>query len=68
MLEDLNRATTAAVTEGMGFVLTRDMPVDLASFRKTTPIIVDSSTRYDVTYDGWETLVISEASAPPTSN
>jgi len=55
-------------TSPMGLVLTRDMPVDLASFRKTTPIIVDGTTRYDVTYDGWETLVISEASAPPTSN
>jgi len=46
-----------------GIVLACETSVDLATFRELTPILVGMAERHGVTYDGWETLVVS-ADAP----
>lgn len=42
-----------------GVVLTREMPVDMNSFRVITPVIAQSAKRFGVEYDGWETFVVN---------
>ncbi len=53
------------VSSPTGVVLSRKMPVDLAAFETLTPIIVSAAEQFSVDYDGWETVVVSEASTLP---
>ncbi|GAA0335641.1 hypothetical protein GCM10009087_52630 [Sphingomonas oligophenolica] len=45
-----------------GVVLSREMPVDVPAFQTLTPIIVGAAEQAGVDYDGWETIVVSQAS------
>jgi regulator of RNase E activity RraB len=44
-----------------GVVLTSDTPVEFGVFREITPVLVGTAEKHDVTYDGWETFVVSKA-------
>lgn len=50
------------LSDPVGVVLSRKMPVDLAAFRKLTPVLVDVAEKSRVDYDGWETMVVSQTS------
>lgn len=50
------------LSDPTGVVLSRKMSVDLAAFQALTPVIVGTAERSGVDYDGWETLVVSQAS------
>jgi hypothetical protein len=50
------------LSDPTGVVLSREMPVDLVSFRSTTPTILKAVEQSGVEYDGWETPVISQIS------
>lgn len=47
----------------VGVVLSRRMPVDVAAFQEITPMIVDVAEHAQIDYDGWETMVVSRATA-----
>lgn len=51
-----------------GVVLTTETPVDLETFREITPVLIATAERHGATYDGWETIVVRDASIaePPT--
>ena len=49
------------LSDRTGIVLSRKMPVDLAAFQELTPVVVDAAERAGVDYDGWETMVVSQA-------
>ena len=44
--------------------LSKIMPVDFNTFRAVTPMLVEAAKKYDVEYDGWETLVINSSTRP----
>jgi len=43
-----------------GVVLSRQMPVDFATFSAITPVLVDATVRVGARYDGWETVVVRQ--------
>lgn len=47
--------------EQRGEVLSREMPVDFATFQSITPALLDAAHKSGVQYDGWETFVVKEA-------
>lgn len=51
--------------EPIGVVLTTETAVDYGTFSKLTPKLVDASDRHQVTYDGWETLVVLAGATEP---
>lgn len=46
------------VTSPEGIVLSREMPVTMATFRSLTPVLINAAQNSGVQYDGWETIVV----------
>ena len=61
LIEDLPAVGLALdhwLDDGTGVVATRITSVDFKTFRGLTPLLVKCAERNQVTYDGWETLVV----------
>lgn len=50
------------LSDPIGVVLSRTMPVNFEVFKELTPVIVDVAEQSGVDYDGWETMVVSQPS------
>jgi hypothetical protein len=48
-----------------GVVLSLESAVGMDTFRDLTPLLVNTAAEFGVTYDGWETPVISPQAPPP---
>jgi hypothetical protein len=50
-----------------GVVLTIESSAEMRNFSNITPLLLEAADEFSVTYDGWETLVVSNH-APPESS
>jgi hypothetical protein len=57
-LSDIGLQLDHWIDDPVGIVVTAEIPATTDHFRQLTPLLIDLSTKHDVSYDGWETFIV----------